>query len=106
MADAIHQLPTDTIPPTAEEKEMISWLFLDKKDQVRSSVSKVATEFKTVLGLGILFFLLSLPQIDGVLSSFFPFTAHSKLFQTLVKTFVFVIFSWVVMNLSYLWKKK
>jgi hypothetical protein len=105
MEDLIHQLPTDKIPPTQEEKEMISWLYLDPKDSVKKTVKVVGAEFQTVLGVGVLFFLMTLPQADKWVGSFFPLANHSSLIMSGIKTFLFVLFAWVLLNAAYLFKK-
>ena len=104
MTDTLQQLPTDRIPPTQEEKEMLSWLYLDPRETVRQTASKVGGEFRTVLWIAVVFFMLSLPQADAVLHSFFPMTQRHALFTSGAKTFFFVVVAWVLINSSYLWK--
>ena len=106
MADSLEQLPTDRIPPTQEEKDMLSWLYLDPRETLRETTTKVALEMRTVLWIGVVFFLLSLPQAEALLHSFLPMTKENVLFTCLAKTFVFVMVAWVLLNLSYLWKPK
>lgn len=105
MADSLEQLPTDRIPPTQEEKDMLSWLYLDPRETVRDTTTKVASEMRTVLWVGVVFFLLSLPQADAILHSVVPVTQQNVFFLCGAKTLLFVMIAWVLMNAAYLWKK-
>uniref|UniRef100_A0A6C0IC59 Uncharacterized protein n=1 Tax=viral metagenome TaxID=1070528 RepID=A0A6C0IC59_9ZZZZ len=104
MVDTLEQLPTDRIPPTQEEKEMLSWLYLDPRENVRQTATKVGGEFRTVLWIAVVFFLLSIPPADGILHSFFPMTQRHPFLTTGAKTFIFLLIAWVLLNASYLWK--
>ena len=105
MADSLEQLPTDRIPPTQEEKDMLSWLYLDPRETIRDTTTKVALEMRTVFWMGLFFFLLSLPQADALLHSVVPMTKENTLFTSAAKTVIFVVVAWVLLNLSYLWKR-
>jgi hypothetical protein len=105
MADLLQQLPTDRIPPTQEEKDMLSWLYLDPRESLRETTTKVASEMRTVFWIGVVFFFLSLPQSDAFLHSLVPMTKENTLFTSAAKTFLFVMIAWVLLNVSYLWKK-
>ena len=104
MSDTLSQLPTDRIPPTQDEKEMLSWLYLDPRENVKQTVTKVGVEFRTVLWFAVVFFVLTLPQADGLLHSFFPMTQHHPWMTSGAKTILFILVAWVLMNASYLWK--
>jgi hypothetical protein len=46
--------------------------------------------------LGLLFLVLSFPQIDSLLHSFFPLTTHSQIITIVTKTCFFIVFAWVI----------
>ena len=105
MADLLEQLPTDRIPPTQEEKDMLSWLYLDPRESIRETTTKMALEMRSVFWVGVVFFLLSLPQSDALLHSFVPMTKENTLLTCAAKTVLFVLIAWVLLNASYLWRK-
>lgn len=104
MVELISELPTDQIPPTQDEKDMISWLYTDPTQNVQQTTKKLVLEFQTTLWIGVLFLLFSLPQIDGVIHSFVSFTTGQKYITLVIKTLLFMITTWILLNFTYMKK--
>lgn len=107
MEDAIETLPTDTMPPTSDEKEMMKWLFSDDANkQVLQTASKLVLEFRTFLWIGVFFVLFSLPQLDPLIRSFLPLGGQYAIVVLLLKTFCFMLVVYILFHLSVMTKKQ
>ena len=94
MADPIVQLPTDNISPNHDELTIVNTLF--KKHS--NTIETVANEMKDSIIAGILFIILSLPQVDEFIKSLLTFTNNSAILLTIVKAFIFVILFYLIKN--------
>jgi hypothetical protein len=55
-------------------------------------------ELNTIMMLGLLFLLLSTPQLDRIIAGMAPFLQGSELSRMLIKTLLFVMIAYLMMN--------
>jgi len=94
MADPIIQLPTDNSLPNKEELTIVNTIF--KKHS--NTISTVVNEMKDSIIAGIIFIILSLPQVDEFIKSLVTFTNNSPILLTLVKALIFIILFYFIKN--------
>lgn len=94
MADPIVQLPTDNTQPNQEELTIVNSLF--KKHS--NTIETVANELKDSIIAGILFIVLSLPQVDELIKSLLTFTNNSPIILTIVKALIFIVLFYFIKN--------
>jgi hypothetical protein len=97
--DVLSTLPTDKIPPTQSELQMLNTLFNHKKE-----INNILTEAKEAIIVGIIFLLFSVPQIDSLIQKFIPITEKSTYILLLIKILLVIVLFWVVKHF-YLIKK-
>lgn len=97
--ESIHSLPTDQIPPSPQEKQMINTFFPQKGFQ------SLCYEFKDVIIIGIIYFVVGLPFIDGIIKSIFSSAQNSSLILLGTKSILFMIIYFIIMNWGYSRKK-
>lgn len=128
MGDLIHKLPMDEIQVTIEEKDGLKMLFgnppspsplpvspppstiasLPQAPAPSSSSPEVSTyvkmsrEFMAILLTAGIFFLFSIPMIDGILNTFVPLCKNSWIVRNSVKAIVFGLIIWIFVNRNYL----
>lgn len=104
MEDPIHKLPTNNIPVTEEEKEIMKWLFQtddkpsphqneneDNPPKPQSTQQPSSSQFiRSIIILGVLFFIFQLPIWKTLITRFFPILENDLLFA-LIKTLFFII---------------
>ena len=93
MADPIVQLPTDNSLPNKEELTIVNTLFKNS-----NTVETIVNEMKDSIIAGILFIILSLPQVDEFIKSLLAFTNNSQILLTLVKALIFIILFYFIKN--------
>jgi len=98
----LKDLPTDTIPPTTEEKEILTWLY-NPTEKAQSSTKTLVLEFRGALVLAVVFVLFSIPVLDPFLQSLLPFTQHPWILL-LIKAIFFALTAWILMNSSLLFR--
>jgi len=101
MADPIVQLPTDNVEPNQAELEIVNTLF--KKHG--NTIDTIVDEMKDCIIAGILFLILSLPQVDTMIASFVPSVGESKIILTVIKAIVFIILFYFIKNYTLSQKK-
>ena len=112
MADVIASLPTDKIPPTKEENDILKWLFPKNEEVAEPEVQyaeDVSNQIKEnrqtkpegpeksrklyslafIFIITITFFMLNLNSTNGIFKTFFQ-TDNQYIFA-LMKTFLFLI---------------
>ena len=112
MADVIASLPTDKIPPTKEENDILKWLFPKNEEVAESEIqyaedvsnqikenrqtkpegpekSRKLYSFAFIFIITITFFMLNLNSTNGIFKTFFQ-TDNQYIFA-LMKTFLFLI---------------
>jgi hypothetical protein len=97
--DPLSNLPTDKIPPTSSELQMVNALFTHKKE-----INNILIEAKESIIVGIIFLLFSLPQIDSIIQKFLPITEKLPYILLLIKILFVMLAFWVVKHF-YLVKK-
>ena len=100
-ADILENLPTNKNQPSHNEIKIVDTLF--KKHT--STISNITKEFKDSIIIGVLFFILSLPQVDDLFKKYISVTNSSVYMLLLVKTVFFVVALWIIKN-SKLLKKE
>jgi hypothetical protein len=96
LADPIIQLPTDNIQPNQQEIKIVNSLFQKHGNDIETIVN----ELKDSIIAGLLFIVLSLPQVDQIIKSFFPSLNESPIILTLVKALIFIILFYFIKNYS------
>lgn len=104
--DVIIDLPKDTIPPTLEEKEMMSWLYGTSEKQLPTDGMVLWNESRNVLLAGVLFFIFSFPMCTDICQRMIPITRNSTLFSIIALTIIFMVTLWILQNISLLFKKR
>ena len=102
VADPISALPTDKHEPTPSELHVIHTLFNDSSN--KKSMTTIFVEAKESLIVGILFVILSIPQIDILINKILPITEKSSYILLLIKVLIIMLLFWLVKHL-YLAKK-
>ena len=102
LIDNISTLPIDDTPPIQDELKILDTLFKEN----HSSFYLFFESIKEVILAGLLFILLSIPQVDEYIFSFFPSSKTSKTHLLLVKTIIFMGLFFVLKNLYLIKKKK
>lgn len=84
--DAVNSLPTDDSVPSEQEIQIADVLF---KKQM-SAMDKLFKSAKDAIVVGVFFIILSLPQVDELISRFMPVNG-SPIMLTLVKAVLMMI---------------
>lgn len=93
-ADILENLPTNKNQPSHNEIKIVDTLF--KKHT--SAISNITKEFKDNILIGVLFFILSLPQVDALFKKYISVTNSSLYMLLLVKTIFFIVALWIIKN--------
>ena len=94
LADPIIQLPTIGTQPNQQEIEIVNSLFQKHGNDIETIVS----ELKDSIIAGLIFIVLSLPQVDQLIKSFFPSISESPIILTVVKAIIFIILFYFIKN--------
>ncbi len=89
----IQTLPTDNNPITVNDRKILDTFFT-----ASPSSNLIFNEFKDVITTGFIFFLISLPQSDELISKFL--TYNSPYILLLVKTCIFMTIVYLCKNIS------
>lgn len=101
MADCLANLPVDKHQPSSSEVQIMNSLFQPRNIPL---IKAVGGEFKEAALGGLIFFILSLPIVDGMICKFI--TAASSPYILLgIKSLLFIFIYWII-NHFYLAKKK
>lgn len=92
--DIIANLPIDKSIPTESELIILNTLFKDKEK--KSILKKVTNEAYEPFFVGILFVILSIPQLDEFIKSNIQITQNSLYFLLLFKMFIIMILFWII----------
>jgi hypothetical protein len=99
-SDDILQLPSDKLPPTHLEIQMVDTLFKKQK----SMIDRIFLSAKNIILMGILFIVLNIPQIDGLIFKIFPSSEKSQYILILLKACIFMASFYLIENI-YLTRK-
>jgi len=95
MGDFIKDLPSDGLPPTHEEKDMIQWMFKVKENV---ATPKFFLEVKSFFIIVLLYILLSNTYTDGMIQKILPITSKSSIFLLFLKSIIFAIILYLYFN--------
>lgn len=95
MSDDIAQLPYDQNKPTETEIQIMNALFKEN----HSNIEKLFHGLKDVALIGVLFFIISLPQINNQIQSFYPYTGTSPYIMSFAKACLFMILYFIIKNM-------
>jgi hypothetical protein len=90
--DIIAQLPTDKILPSDNELKILNSLFVEKKSAMKNIFDEAYEPFI----VGIIFVILSVPQVDDFIKSNIPISNNSLYFLLLIKMVAVMILFWLV----------
>ena len=96
--DMIANLPIDKSIPTESELMMLNTLFKEKEK--KSVVRSVVNEAYEPFFVGILFVLLSIPQLDDLIKTNIQITQNSIYFLLLFKMFIIMILFWIIKHFA------
>ncbi|NDE15329.1 hypothetical protein EBZ80_10405 [bacterium] len=111
MGDPIQALPTNSVPPTKEEREIIGWMFpptARKEAFVETATPppsppeiRFRFELKAFLTIMVVYILLSGTLPDGVLQSILPLAKNSPFALLVFKSVLFGLFLFILFNFCY-----
>ena len=128
MGDIIKDLPSDNLPPTNDEKDMIRWMYNDIKDEEKNKPKIIESnitigndypvqpniqtqntqipqtinpklEIKSIFIIFIFYILISNKFIDSIFQNIVPI--KSEIILLCIKSFVFTIILFIYLNYSY-----
>lgn len=97
MSDLIKNLPTDKIPLSKEENDMVDWLFpkkeekVEKKDKPQQEEEQKVYDTKTInklklFSVFIVFYILNMRKVDDLIED--SLKIKNKYIIPLIKTFL------------------
>ena len=101
MGDNLNSLPVDDTPLSEQNKQLVNNLF--KKNGY--DFSSLCMGLKTSLLTGGLFLVFSMPYIDSFVKRVMPFTTKSNLYLVFMKTLIFMLCYFIIMNYHLAFKK-
>lgn len=93
--DFINNLPTDKNPLSTNEINIVNQIFKKQK----TVIEKILSETKDVLGVGLLFLVFCVPQIDNLIKKIITSANNSIYILICVKTCLFMIAYFVIKNI-------
>jgi hypothetical protein len=99
MSDYIQSLPEDEIPIKVEDRELLETIL--RKDN--SKLEKFIHELKLPILAGILFLIMSMPQVTNFLRENVAY-ARTDISLLCLKTVMFMFIFFLYLNMSYLMK--
>lgn len=102
MGDAIETLPTDKVPATDDEKEILKWMFADQKEFIKHKSRGLWDEFQIIVTASLLFILFLLPMdwVGNLIKRFIPFTEKNEYSLIFCKAVLFGISLWLFSNIQ------
>ena len=92
-SDAISSLPTDKVLPNRSEVETANQLFTKET----SVTDKLLEQGKEASIIFVVVFIISLPQVDSLLTKFIPITNKSPYIAILIKSILATLIIWIIM---------
>jgi len=96
MSDLIQNLPTDDSMVNSNELHIINNLFTNEAD----NINKILLEMRESILGGVLFGLLSLPQVDSIIQKFVPISRNSPTILLCIKILLFIFIFYILKNLK------
>lgn len=100
-SDSISNLPVDKTEPTSDELRIVNTLFKEHK----STMDVIYTEVHDAFIVGVLFVIVSLPQVEEQIHKFFPATVNSIYWNMTAKAVLMMVLYWTIKNF-YLSRKR
>jgi hypothetical protein len=97
MSDIINTLPVDEEPLGVDEQQILSQILASN----RTGFHGFMTDIKMPIIYGALFLAMSLPFVDPIVS-LIPYAKSSKMSLLVTKTFLFIVFGFIINNLELL----
>ena len=91
--DPVKGLPIDQNHPTTNELHLVNSLFTDTN---RGTIDIILNEVKDAALIGILFIIISLPQIDEIIKKIIPITANSMYILLIIKALILISIWWLI----------
>lgn len=94
MSDLIQNLPTDKIPLSREENDIVEWLFPIKKEEKREIIREKKAMTKTInklklFSVFIVFYILNIRRVDDIIEK--TLRVKNEYVIPLVKTFLLLV---------------
>jgi hypothetical protein len=104
MTNKIIELPTDEIPPSDDELNLMSWMYKKENTNENEKIitSKFNFEIKIFSLIIIIYVLLNLDFVNNQFMKFIPFFKNNPLFFNILKGFIFAIILFYIFNLKYI----
>ena len=97
--DIIEQLPSDNTYISDSDKKLINDIFQPlHTTENKKGISSVFSELKSSIIIGIIFFIISLPQMDSVFKRIINST--NIYVYLLMKMVIFIIVVWMLKNFN------
>lgn len=96
MSDRLETLPVDDSFVEPPDIHLVEQIFKENKE----GVGKIASELKPILLVGIIYVLMSIPQVDEIIKKFLPFTRNSTFMFIGFKALVIMILLYFFSNLK------
>ena len=93
--DNIEDLPTDEKNPDVNELYLVNTLFTNNNDS-----ALLFNGLKDTVLSGFLFLLLTMPFINNLIKNVFKFTKNSFILFILLKSIIFMILYFIIVNFS------
>lgn len=100
MGDTIQHLKTDSIPIDSKERDILQRYFPEQYSKITRN-EQMILQFQNIFYLGLLFFLLNYSVTEKTIQSILPITNKNPLLFLLLKTFLFILLLWLLLNLSH-----
>lgn len=97
MADNINKLPTDQNVPNQEELHTINTVFKENK----KGIKRMFGDMKDAILAGILFGIMSIPQVDNLIKSLISSANNSWIILIGIKIILFIIIFYVIKNFAF-----
>tara|TARA_B100001540_G_C15473977_1_gene491477 strand:- start:229 stop:543 length:315 start_codon:yes stop_codon:yes gene_type:complete len=93
--DNIEDLPTDEKSPDVNELYLVNTLFTNNNDS-----AQLFNGLQDTVLSGFLFLLLTMPFINNLIKNVFKFTKNSFVLFILLKSFIFMILYFIIVNFA------
>jgi hypothetical protein len=106
MSNKIIDLPLDEIPPTTDEKELLTWMFKSKQETTPIEETKPSPTFhleiKTIIFIIILYILFNIPWLENKIKKCIPLFEKNYIFYIVFKAILFGIIIYYLLNRKFL----
>jgi hypothetical protein len=92
--DRLDRLPVDEQTVSNNELQILDTLFKKEK----GTLERFLDGIRDILVVGLIFIIISLPQLNELIGKFFPTTLNSEYMLIFVKAIIFMVVYFVVKN--------